>query len=140
MKKLQKLFPLSFKFNKNVPTLILCAFLYLLIQIGLGLVLDIAIYPIVSTIFEVVFSPITIIAWVVFILGVILCCTVYGAIIGIPMMILVAPIVVIPSTVASFVMGIVSSMITIYIIAGVVVAILAYAGVFTEAKEEVTEE
>jgi hypothetical protein len=31
-------------------------------------------------------------------------------------------------------------MITLYIIAGVVVAILAYAGVFTEAKEEVTEE
>lgn len=132
MEKLRKLFPLSFKFCKSVGSLILCAFLYLLIEVGVGIVIGLVIEPIVSAVIGTILCPITIIGVILYILGIVLCFTGFGIIIAIPMMIIGIPMMIFASLVTSLVMAVVYSFATVYTMVGCTVAVLAYAGVFGE--------
>lgn len=132
MGKLKKLFPLSFKYCKNVKSLILCAILYLLIEVAVGLVGGLVIEPMVAAGVGAILAPITVIGIFALILGFIFTCTGFGAIIGAPMMILAFPIMTISGTVTSLFMAVVYGFATIYTMVGCTVAVLAYAGVFGE--------
>lgn len=132
MEKLKKLFPLSFKYCKNVKSLILCAFLYILIEVGCGFVAGLIVEPIVSTIIGTVLSPITAIGVFGYIIAIVLCCTGVGAIIGIPLIIISLPFMMVGTVVTSLVMTIVYSFFTAYTMVGCTLAVLAYAGFFGE--------
>lgn len=131
MKKLKNLFPISFKFSKSIPMLILCAAIYLLIELAAGFALGLLVQPILSIILETIFSPLTLIfGWGGYIIGILLCCTGIGAIIGIPMAIAAFFIILIPSTIVSIIMTVLCGIVSYYCIAGFVVAAVAYGGAF----------
>ena len=132
MEKLKKLFPLSFKFCKSVPSLILCTLLYLLIELAAGLVISLLLQPIVSMIIGIVLSPVTIFGIILFVVALLLSYTVIGAIIGIPLAFISGIMMGLSGAVTGVIVSFVSSFISIYAIAGCVVAVLAYAGVFGE--------
>lgn len=140
MGKLRKLFPLSFKHCKNVKSLILCALLYLLIEVAAGIVGGLVVQPIISAVVGMLLLPITIMGLLMYVGGILICCTDIGAIIGVPMILLGFPLLMIPETITSLIMAVVCGFATVYTMVGCTVAVLAYAGVFGEitfpAKEK----
>lgn len=138
MEKIKKWFPLSFKINGNLGKLILCLALYGVINIVAAYVISLVLDPITS-IFMV---PALIAYFVCFILGFVLCATGIGIVIGLPLMILGIGILAVVSFIVSAVVSIANFIAAAYIIAGSVVAIFEYCGLFGEiskAKNEAEE-
>ena len=142
MEKLKKLFPLSFKHCKSVKSLIWCAMLYIFIFLAADLAVALIISPLISTVLNTVLSPLYLIGYVIVFIAVILCCTIIGAVIGIPLFVIGAIVMHLPAIISVYAVAIIMKFASIYMIAGCVIAILAYAGVFgkTDATEEVVVE
>jgi hypothetical protein len=136
MEKLKKLFPLSFKHCTSVKGLILTVFLYLLLNFGASLVLELVVYPLISSALYLLLSPLWLIFWiiglVILVAGIAL--TIY--IVGIPLIYIGMIIMLIPTIIVSWLCSFLTSFLTIYIIAGCVISILAYGGVFGEIPEK----
>ncbi len=133
MDKLKKLFPISFKFCKSVKSLILCAILYVLAQIGMELVVSFIIEPVISSVLGIVLSPVYvftfIIGFVLFCVALVLCYTVIGMVVGIPLMALSFMLMFAPLVVSNFIISLFNGVILLYCVSGFVVAVLSYAGV-----------
>jgi hypothetical protein len=138
MEKIKKWFPLSFKINGNLGKLILCLALYGVINIVAAYVISLVLDPITS----IILVPALIAYFVLFFVGILLCATGIGIIIGLPMIFLGMGILFVVSYLVSAIVSIVNFIALAYIIAGSVVAIFEYCGLFGEiskAKKDAEE-
>lgn len=143
MDKLKKLFPISFKFSKNVKSLIICAVLYLLLDMAFGLVRLILIEPIISSVLGAFLWPVYLVAFILGIIllyiAIILMCLVVTLPIAMPLFYLSCVLMGLFAAIPAFICSIIAGVFSIYCTAGCVVAVLAYAGVLGEAKSENAE-
>lgn len=139
MKKLKKLFPFAFKYNKGVGSIILGAFLLTLIELAIGLALSLIIQPIIQCALEMLWAPISLlIGWPVAIVGVLVIGLSCGILlfIGYPIMLIGCIIIAVPALITSTVISVASYLVSIYVIVSCVIAVLSYAGVIKDDEPE----
>jgi len=136
MEKLKKLFPLSFKYCKDVKSMVLGTFLLLALELAATLVISFLVEPTISSILHLVLSPIWLFFWIIGIVVLVLGIALVSIFVGIPLIYIGVIILLIPTIIIAWICSFLYSFVSMYVVASVVIMLLAYGGVFGEIQFE----